>query len=193
MAKFLQEEQSRIFVYTCRVYWYSDIAITVAAGAIRCYKMNEGVKLAFFQRHVETRNIVLCPFRMSPMRNNNRLPSDFAYANVHIVAAGLFTFLRYAPFSSLTWFEISRARRNRYKRKLSRYFHAARTRRIRITVHRGWKQTKESDDARKAEWLKRVGRRPGGVGSIKNSIHTSIRCFVGGKKAEAVREAWNVL
>lgn len=34
---------------------------------------------------------------------------------------------------------------------------------------------------------------PGGVGSIKNSIHTSIRCFVGRKKAEAVREAWNVL
>jgi len=33
--------------------------------------------------------------------------------------------------------------------------------------------------------LKGVGREPEGI-SIKNSIHTSIRCFVGGKETEAV-------
>jgi len=58
--------------------------------------------------------------------------------------------------------------------------YAARIRRIRIDEHRG---------RGKVGWLKRVGRGPGGVGSIKNSIHTSIRCFVGGKEAEVVREA----
>lgn len=40
-VKFLPEVQSRIFMYTCRVCWRSDIAITVVAVAIRCYKMND--------------------------------------------------------------------------------------------------------------------------------------------------------
>ncbi|TGZ47313.1 hypothetical protein DBV15_00108 [Temnothorax longispinosus] len=129
--------------------------------------------------------IILCSFRMLLTRNNNQLSSDFAYANVRVAALFLL-FLRTHPFLSSTSFEmVSRARRNRYRKKSS----AILLMQLALDARESPNVASEGKRRRKAGWLKRVNRGPGGVGSIKNSIHTSIRCFVGGKEAEVVREA----